>query len=86
MTDDTQPATEAAPQHEVADAAPQQQVAAPQHGVADAVARLQAELAALMTGEGSRSAAESLDNAVASLREVEQRNVTSVQLVALDGD
>ncbi|MFJ4677367.1 MULTISPECIES: hypothetical protein [unclassified Kitasatospora] len=50
----------------------------------DAVcAELQGELDALMGGAGTDAAARSLDTAVASLKEVEQRNVSSVQLVAL---
>ncbi|MBT2399357.1 TauD/TfdA family dioxygenase [Streptomyces sp. ISL-100] len=46
-------------------------------------AELQGELDALIGGTGSNAAAQSLDTAVASLKEVEQRNVSSVQLVAL---
>ncbi|KQV19524.1 MULTISPECIES: hypothetical protein [unclassified Kitasatospora] len=45
-------------------------------------AELQGELDALIGGSGN-AAAQSLDTAVASLKEVEQRNVSSVQLVAL---
>ncbi|WP_410670073.1 hypothetical protein [Amycolatopsis sp. cmx-4-68] len=55
----------------------------PTEEVIDAVARLQQELDELMGGQDENSAVESLDNAVASLKEVEQRNVSSVQLVAL---
>ncbi|MFD6425057.1 hypothetical protein [Streptomyces sp. NPDC060198] len=47
-------------------------------------AELQGELDALIGGSGTNAAAQSLDTAVASLKEVEQRNVSSVQLVALD--
>jgi hypothetical protein len=46
-------------------------------------AELQGELDALMAGPGTNAAAQSLDTAVSSLKEVEQRNVSSVQLVAL---
>ncbi|KOV63450.1 hypothetical protein [Streptomyces sp. MMG1121] len=60
--------------------------AAPQDESADLVAacaELQGELEALMGQSGPDAAARSLDTAVASLKEVEQRNVSSVQLVAL---
>jgi hypothetical protein len=49
----------------------------------DACDALQRELDMLLGGEDAEKAARSLDNAVASLREVEQRNVSTVQLVAL---
>jgi hypothetical protein len=57
--------------------------AGPTEEVIDAVTRLQQELDELMGGRDESSAVESLDNAVASLKEVEHRNVSSVQLVAL---
>ncbi|MFJ6798106.1 TauD/TfdA family dioxygenase [Streptomyces sp. NPDC091268] len=60
--------------------------AAPAEGQDDLVAvcaELQGELDALIAGTGGGAAAQSLDTAVASLKEVEQRNVSSVQLVAL---
>lgn len=46
-------------------------------------ARLQGELDALLGGQDAEKAVDSLDTAVASLKEVEHRNVSSVQLVAL---
>jgi hypothetical protein len=49
----------------------------------DACDALQRELDMLLGGEDAEKAARSLDNAVASLREVEHRNVSTVQLVAL---
>ena len=49
----------------------------------DACDALQRELDMLLGGEDAGKAARSLDNAVASLREVEQRKVSTVQLVAL---
>ena len=55
----------------------------PNEDVIDAVAQLQQELDTLMGQQEESSAVESLDNAVASLKEVEHRNVSSVQLVAL---
>jgi hypothetical protein len=51
--------------------------------LADACARLQGELDAMLGKRDAEEAAGSLDNAVASLKEVEHRNVSSVQLVAL---
>ncbi|WBB78448.1 hypothetical protein O7606_19770 [Micromonospora sp. WMMD882] len=51
--------------------------------LADSCAQLQGELDALLLGQDTQRAVDSLDNAVASLKEVEQRNVSSVQLVAL---
>lgn len=52
--------------------------------LAAACARLQGELDALLAAGDAEDAVTSLDSAVASLREVEQRNVSSIQLVALD--
>jgi hypothetical protein len=46
-------------------------------------AQLQSELDALLSGQDAEKAVDSLDTAVASLKEVEHRNVSSVQLVAL---
>ncbi|KUH38190.1 MULTISPECIES: hypothetical protein [Streptomyces] len=57
--------------------------AAEQADLAAVCAELQGELDALMAGPGTNAAAQSLDTAVSSLKEVEQRNVSSVQLVAL---
>nr|AGZ94393.1 hypothetical protein [Streptomyces sp. 31A4] len=54
-----------------------------QPDLAAVCAELQGELDALMQESGTATAARSLDTAVASLKEVEQRNVSSVQLVAL---
>lgn len=53
--------------------------------LAAACAQLQGELDALLGGSDAEDAVASLESAVASLREAEQRNVSSVQLVALDG-
>ncbi|MEU2246313.1 hypothetical protein [Streptomyces sp. NPDC019224] len=64
----------------------QDKPAAEQDEQADLVevcAELQGELDALIGASGGSAAAQSLDTAVASLKEVEQRNVSSVQLVAL---
>ena len=52
--------------------------------LAAACARLQGELDALLADGDAEDAVASLSSAVASLREAEQRNVSSVQLVALD--
>jgi len=46
-------------------------------------AQLQSELDALLGSQDAEKAVDSLDTAVASLKEVEHRNVSSVQLVAL---
>ena len=54
-----------------------------QADLAAVCAELQGELDAMIGASGSETAARSLDTAVASLKEVEQRNVSSVQLVAL---
>ena len=51
--------------------------------VADACARLQDELESLIGGLDSQNAAQSLDSAIASLKDVERENVSTVQLVAL---
>lgn len=64
-------------------AAPAQLSAAAQADLAATCAQLQGELDALLGGQDAQKAVHSLDNAVASLKEVEQRNVSSVQLVAL---
>lgn len=48
-------------------------------------AQLQGELDALLGEQDAQTAVESLDTAVASLKQVEQQNVSSVQLVALSG-
>ncbi|MFF8383050.1 hypothetical protein [Streptomyces kanasensis] len=64
-------------------AAEQAGQAAEQADLAAVCAELQGELDALMAGPGTNAAAQSLDTAVSSLKEVEQRNVSSVQLVAL---
>lgn len=53
--------------------------------LAAACTQLQGELDALLANGDAEEAVASLDSAVASLREAEQRNVSSVQLVALDG-
>lgn len=53
--------------------------------LAAACAQLQGQLDALLADGDAEDAVASLDSAVASLREAEQRNVSSVQLVALDG-
>jgi hypothetical protein len=52
--------------------------------VLDAVTHLQNELDALLGTRDTDAAVRSLDTAVASLKDVEHRNVASVQLVALD--
>ncbi|WP_433664305.1 hypothetical protein ACQPW1_20545 [Nocardia sp. CA-128927] len=52
--------------------------------LATACARLQGELDAMLGKRDADEAVGSLDHAVASLKGVEQRNVSSVQLVALD--
>jgi hypothetical protein len=52
--------------------------------VPEACEQLQAELDALLVACDGDAAVQSLDTAVASMKEVEQRNVSSVQLVALD--
>jgi hypothetical protein len=57
--------------------------ATPDAELQDACDALQRELDMLLGGEDAEKAVRSLDNAVASLREVEQRNVSTVQLVAL---
>ncbi|WP_374672600.1 hypothetical protein [Acidovorax temperans] len=50
----------------------------------DACVELQKELDALLgSNQDSEKAANSLDNAIASIKEVERRNVSTVQLVAL---
>jgi hypothetical protein len=51
--------------------------------VVDACAQLQEELESLIGGLDSQSAAQSLDTAIASLKDVERENVSTVQLVAL---
>ncbi|MGH3842168.1 MAG: hypothetical protein ACRDS0_12090 [Pseudonocardiaceae bacterium] len=51
--------------------------------LAGACEQLQSELDAMLGQQDAEKAIESLDTAVASLKEVEQRNVSSVQLVAL---
>ena len=51
--------------------------------LADACAQLQNTLDAMLGTRDADEAVGSLDSAVASLREVEHRNVSSVQLVAL---
>lgn len=51
--------------------------------IVDECERLQGELDALLSGADGRSAAESLDAAVGSMKENEHNNVSSVQLVAL---
>jgi hypothetical protein len=59
----------------------------PEHEKADlaaACAQLQGQLDALLADGDAEDAVASLDSAVASLREAEQRNVSSIQLVALD--
>ena len=48
-------------------------------------AQLQGELDALLADGDTADTVTSLDSAVASLRETEQRNVSSIQLVALAG-
>jgi hypothetical protein len=53
--------------------------------LASACARLQGELDAMLGKRDAEEAVDSLDTAVASLKEVEHRNVSSVQLVALQG-
>jgi hypothetical protein len=61
-------------------------MAAPdQADLAATCAQLQGELDALLGGQDAEKAVDSLDTAVASLKEVEYRNVSSVQLVALAG-
>ncbi|KOX14627.1 hypothetical protein ACWD6L_02580 [Micromonospora profundi] len=62
---------------------PETTPAADRAALADSCAQLQGELDALLQGQDGQKAVDSLDNAVASLKEVEQRNVSSVQLVAL---
>lgn len=57
-----------------------------QADLAAVCAELQGELDSLISGSQDDAAAQSLDTAVASLKEVEQRNVSSVQLVALAAD
>ncbi|MFC9438722.1 hypothetical protein [Nocardia sp. NPDC057030] len=52
--------------------------------LAAACARLQGELDAMLGTRDADEAVGSLDQAVASLKGVEHRNVSSVQLVALD--
>jgi hypothetical protein len=54
-----------------------------QEDLADACARLQGQLDAMLGARDAEHAVGSLDTAVASLKEVEHRNVSSVQLVAL---
>ncbi|HEX5493384.1 MAG TPA: hypothetical protein VFX70_02270 [Mycobacteriales bacterium] len=54
--------------------------------VAATCERLQRELDTLMGEQDEREATRSLDSAVASIRQVEQQNVSAVQLVALAGD
>ncbi|MDN3260520.1 hypothetical protein QWJ26_11980 [Streptomyces sp. CSDS2] len=61
----------------------QDPLATDQADLAEVCAELQGELDALIGAADSNAAARSLDTAVASLKEVEQRNVSSVQLVAL---
>jgi hypothetical protein len=51
--------------------------------VADACAQLQEELESLIGGLDSEDAVRSLDSAIGSLKDVEQENVSTVQLVAL---
>lgn len=45
--------------------------------------RLQGELDTLLDQQATSAGAESLDTAMSSFREVEQKNVSSIQLVAL---
>jgi hypothetical protein len=52
-------------------------------GLAAACDRLQDELEAALGEQEDEDAASSLENAISSLRDVEQRNVSAVQLVAL---
>ncbi|MFE3581723.1 TauD/TfdA family dioxygenase [Streptomyces vinaceus] len=66
-----------------ADEAEQTEPAGGQEDLVAVCAELQGELDALIGGASGGAAARSLDTAVASLKEVEQRNVSSVQLVAL---
>lgn len=51
--------------------------------LAETVERLQRELDALMDEQEGEDAGRSLEGAVASFRELQRRNVSSVQLVAL---
>ncbi|GAB3478843.1 hypothetical protein [Amycolatopsis cihanbeyliensis] len=53
--------------------------------LAAACEQLQGELDEMLDSYAVDGAVDSLDTAVASFKEVEQRNVSSVQLVALDG-
>ena len=53
--------------------------------LAAACDRLQAQLDVMLGKRDAEQAVGSLDSAVASLKEVEHRNVSSVQLVALQG-
>lgn len=55
-----------------------------QEDLAAACARLQGELDDMLGKRDADAAVGSLDSAVASLKGVEHRNVSSVQLVALD--
>lgn len=65
--------------------APDPSAAAADTDLAAACAQLQGELDALLEGHDTEAAVASLDTAIASTREVEQHNVSSVQLVALAG-
>jgi hypothetical protein len=67
-----------APQHQ-----PQASESEAPTDIVEACDLLQREMDALLGGSDGQSAVQSLDGAVASLKEVEQRNVSSVQLVAL---
>ncbi|QFU91060.1 hypothetical protein [Amycolatopsis sp. YIM 10] len=53
--------------------------------LAAACEQLQGELDSMLDAQAAEGAVGSFDTAVASLKEVEHRNVSSVQLVALDG-
>jgi hypothetical protein len=64
-------------------AAPAQPSTADQSDLAATCERLQRQLEALISQQDAEAAVESLDAAVASLKQVEHQNVSSVQLVAL---